>query len=205
MTRRVQVVPDAKALAAATAEEFIRAANASTGIFRVALSGGSTPKALYDLLADEKAPYRARVPWDRLHFFFGDERCVPPTHPDSNYGMAQEHLLSRVPVPPAHVHRMDGEMPDADKAADLYEEMIVAQFDALPRFDWIFLGIGPDGHTASIFPNTMAIVEKKKLVTAVWVEAKKSQRITLTFPVINMAKTVAFVVSGAEKAEWIYS
>lgn len=199
--RRVQILPDAQALAAAAAEEFIRAANGSTGIFRVALSGGMTPKTLYVLLADEKGPYRARVPWGRIHFYWSDERCVPPDHADSNYRMAQEAMLSHVPVPPDHVHRIEGELENADAAADRYEEAIVASFDALPRFDWIFLGMGADGHTASLFPGTMAVVEKKKLVTAVWIEAKRSQRVTLTFPVLNTAKTVAFLVAGADKAE----
>ena len=201
MTRRRLILDDAAALAAAAAEEFIRAASASTGVFRVALSGGTTPKILYELLADENAPYRARVPWDRLHFFWSDERCVPPDHPDSNYRMAYDAMLSRVPVPPAHVHRIDGELADAGEAAGRYEDLIVAQFDALPRFDWIFLGMGADGHTASLFPGTMAVVEKKKLVTDVWIESKKSHRVTLTFPVLNVAKTVAFLVAGADKAE----
>jgi 6-phosphogluconolactonase len=199
--RRLLILDDAAALAAAAAEEFIRAAGSSTGVFRVALSGGSTPRALYRLLADEKAAYRARVPWDRLHFFWSDERCVPPDHPDSNYRMAFDAMLSRVPVPPSHVHRIDGELADADESADRYEELIVAQFDALPRFDWIFLGMGADGHTASLFPGTMAVVETKKLVTSVWVAEKKSQRVTLTFPVLNVAKTLAFLVAGADKAE----
>ena len=199
--RRLLILPDAQSLAAAAAEEFIRASSGSTGVFRVALSGGTTPKALYELLADEKGPYRARVPWPRLHFFWSDERCVPPDHPDSNYRMAFEAMLSRVPVPPAHVHRIEGELEDAGEAAHRYEELIVNQFDALPRFDWIFLGMGADGHTASLFPGTMAVVEKKKLVTDVWIESKKSHRVSLTFPVLNMAKTVAFLVAGADKAE----
>jgi 6-phosphogluconolactonase len=196
-----RIVTDAAALPAAAAEEFTKAAEASTGPFRVALSGGSTPKALYALLADEKAPYRARLPWDRLHFFWGDERCVPPDHADSNYRMALEALLSKVPVPPAHVHRIEGELPNAETAADKYEDTLVREFDALPRFDWIFLGMGADGHTASLFPGTLAVTEKKKLVTSVWVPEKKTFRVTLTLPVLNAAKTVAFLVAGPDKAD----
>jgi 6-phosphogluconolactonase len=198
--RRLLILPDAASLAAAAAEAFVRAASGSTGIFRVALSGGTTPKTLYGLLAEEKGPYRARVPWERLHFFWSDERCVPPDHPDSNYRMAFEAMLGKVPVPPAQVHRVEGELPDAAEAANRYEELILASFDSLPRFDWIFLGMGPDGHTASLFPGTMAVAEKKKLVTDVWVAEKKSHRVTLTFPILNAAKTVAFLVAGADKA-----
>jgi 6-phosphogluconolactonase len=201
MTAARKVLADPAALAAAAAEEFCRAAESSTGPFRVALSGGSTPKALFALLADSSAPYRARVPWERLHFFWGDERCVPPDHADSNYRMAREAMLSKVPAPDANVHRIQGELPDFDKAADEYEEMILREFDALPRFDFVFLGLGPDGHTASLFPGTMAVVETKKLVTSVWVEEKKTHRITLTLPVLNAAKKIMFLVEGAEKAE----
>ena len=197
----MSVLSDAAALAAAAAEAFVAAAAASTGPFRVALSGGSTPPTLNGLLADESGPYRARVPWERLHFFWGDERCVPSDHHDSNYRMAFETLLSRVPVPAANIHRIEGELPDADAAAERYEETLLREFDSLPRFDWIFLGMGADGHTASLFPGSMAVVEKKKLVTAVRVEGKKMARVTLTLPVLNSAKTVAFLAAGAEKAE----
>lgn len=200
MNRRVEVLPDAAALAKAAAEEFTRAAEASKGPFRVALSGGQTPRTLNELLADEKGPYRARIPWDRLQFFWGDERCVPPDHADSNYRMALESLLSRVPVAPGQVHRVQGELPNADAAADLYEGELLRVFDGLPRFDWVFLGLGPDGHTASLFPGTLAVVETKKLVTAVWVEQKKSRRVTLTRPVLNSARKVCFLVAGTDKA-----
>ncbi len=199
--RRHLILPDASSLAAAAAEEFVRAAAESSGPFRLALSGGVTPKALYALLADAKAPYRARVPWERLHFFWSDERCVPPDSPDSNYRMAHEALLSRVPVPAANVHRIEGELASADEAADRYEEVLLREFDALPRFDWIFLGLGADGHTASLFPGTMAAVENKKLVAAAPAPDRKTRRATLTFPVLNAAKKAVFLVSGAEKAE----
>jgi 6-phosphogluconolactonase len=199
--RRVLILPDAAALAAAAAEEFARAASASTGIFRVALSGGSTPKTLYALLADEKAPYRARVPWGRLHFFWSDERCVPPGHPDSNYRMAFETLLSRVPVPSGHIHRIEGALADAEEAARWCEISLRVEFAGMPRFDWIFLGLGADGHTASLFPGTTAVAETKKLVTSVRVEEKKAHRVTFTLPLLNAAQTVAFVVAGADKAD----
>ena len=203
--RRLLILPDAAALATAAAEEFTRAAAASSGPFRVALSGGATPRTLYALLADEKAPYHARVPWERLHFFWSDERCVPPDHPDSNYRMASETLLSRVAAPSANVHRVAGELADADEAASRYEEEIRRDFASAvpgaPRFDWIFLGMGVDGHTASLFPGTTVVMETKKLVASVWVEEKKSHRVTFTLPLLNAAQNVAFVVSGAEKAE----
>ena len=193
MNRRL-ILPDPAALAAAAAEEFTRAASESWGPFRVALSGGSTPKALYALLAADKV----RVPWERVHVFWGDERCVPPDHADSNYRMARETLLSHVPVPAEHVHRIEAELPDA---AERYEETLLREFDSLPRFDWIFLGLGADGHTASVFPGTTAVAEQKKLVMSVRVEEKKANRITLTLPVLNAAKRVAFVVAGGDKAE----
>jgi 6-phosphogluconolactonase len=201
MSRRIHVLPDAAVLAAAAAGEFTRAAASSKGPFRVALSGGSTPKAFHALLADASGPYRARVPWDRVHFFWGDERCVPPDHPDSNYRMAMETLLSKVPVAPENIHRIPAELPDAAVAAEHYEETLLHEFDGLPRFDWIFLGMGPDGHTASLFPGTMAVVEQKKLVTSVWVEEKKTHRVTLTLPVLNASKNIAFVVAGPDKAD----
>ena len=200
MTAILRVLPDANTLALAAAGEFTRVASSSKGPFRMALSGGSSPKAVHALLCDEKKPFRARIPWERLHFFWGDERCVPPDHPDSNYRMALESLLSKVPVPPEHIFRIQAELPDADKAADLYEETLLREFDTLPRFDWIFLGMGPDGHTASLFPGTTAVEEQKKLVTSVWVP-EKGRRVTLTLPVLNAAKKAVFVVSGADKAE----
>ena len=199
--RRLLILPDAAALAAAAAEEFVRAASAATGPFRVALSGGSTPKALYALLRDEAAPYRARVPWERLHVFWGDERCVPPDSPDSNYGEARAALLSKTPIRPENVHRIPAELADADEAARRYEATLLREFGGPPRFDWIFLGMGADGHTASLFPGTPAVQETVKLVVAVWVAEKKSRRVTLTVPVLNAAARVAFLVAGADKAE----
>ena len=199
--RKIEIFPDTAALAAAAAEEFTRTIALSSGPFRVALSGGATPRSLYALLADEAAPYRARIPWDRLEFFWSDERCVPPTDKESNYKTADDTLLSRVPVRRERIHRIPAELPDAAQAAIMYEETLLKAFDGLPRFDWIFLGMGPDGHTASLFPNTMAVVEINKLVTSNYVEKLKAYRVTLTLPILNASKTVMFLVAGPDKAD----
>ena len=188
----------------AAAEEVLRAAThavAERGRFTIALSGGSTPRNMYTLIAANAA---TTLPWDRMFFFFGDERHVPPDDPESNYRMANEALLSKVPVPPANVFRIPAENPDADAAAEMYEQTL-RKFFALapgefPRFDLILLGIGPDGHTASLFPETAALQEKTRLVVANWVEKLNTSRITLTLPVLNHARCVAFLVSGIDKA-----
>lgn len=188
----------------AAAREFAALASAaleSRGGFVVALAGGSTPKALYSLLASQ---YAATIPWDKIYFFFGDERHVPPGHPESNYRMANETLLSHVPVRAENVFRVHAEESDADVAAQEYERTL-RKFFALPpgqfpRFDLILLGIGPDGHTASLFPGTTALTEKQRWVVANWVEKFKTHRITLTYPVINHAACVIFLSSGADKA-----
>jgi 6-phosphogluconolactonase len=188
----------------AAAEEVIRSATdavAQRGRFTIALSGGSTPKNLYTLIA---ANASATLPWAQMFFFFGDERHVGPGDPDSNYRMAKETLLSKIPLPPANIFPIPAENPDASKAADAYEQTL-RKFFALspgefPRFDLILLGLGPDGHTASLFPETAALQEKSRLVVANWVEKLKTNRITLTLPVLNAARCVAFLVSGTDKA-----
>jgi 6-phosphogluconolactonase len=188
----------------AAAEEFIRAATDAVtkrGRFTVALSGGSTPRNMYTLIA---ANASASLPWDRMFFFWGDERHVPPDDADSNYRMANEALLSKAPIPPANVFPVPAENPDAAAAAEAYEQTL-RKFFALasgefPRFDLILLGMGPDGHTASLFPETSALQEKSRLVVANWVEKLKTSRITLTLPVLNAARCVTFLVSGTEKA-----
>jgi 6-phosphogluconolactonase len=188
----------------AAADEVIRAATeavAQRGRFTIALSGGSTPKNLYILIA---ANASAALPWDQMFFFWGDERHVPPDDPDSNYGMAKDALLSKIPIPPANIFPIPAENPDANAAADAYEQTL-RKFFALapgefPRFDLILLGIGPDGHTASLFPETAALQEKSRLVVANWVEKLKTSRITVTLPVLNAARCVAFLVSGTDKA-----
>ena len=188
----------------AAAEEVIRAATeaiAERGRFTIALSGGSTPRNLYTLIA---ANASANLPWAQMFFFWGDERHVPPDDADSNYRMAQETLLSKVPVPPGNVFRIPAENPDATAAAEAYEQTL-RRFFALgpgevPRFDLILLGLGPDGHTASLFPETAALGETSRLVVANWVEKLNASRITFTLPVLNAARCVAFLVSGADKA-----
>jgi 6-phosphogluconolactonase len=188
----------------AAAEEVIRAATeavAQRGRFAIALSGGSTPKNLYTLIA---ANASANLPWDRMFFFWGDERHVPPDDPDSNYRMAKETLLSKVAIPPANIFRVPAENPDAAAAASAYEQTLRKFFTLtpgeFPRFDLILLGMGPDGHTASLFPDTAALHEKSRLVVANWVEKVNGSRITLTLPVLNAARCVAFLVSGTDKA-----
>jgi len=188
----------------AAAEEVVLAANqavAERGRFTLALSGGSTPKNLYTLLATNA---RSSLPWDRTFFFWSDERHVPPTDPDSNYRMAQEAMLARVPVPASNVLRIPAEMPDAAAAAEAYEQTLRTFFalepEQFPRFDLILLGLGPDGHTASLFPDTAALREKSRLVVANWVEKLKTSRITFTLPALNAARGVAFLVSGTDKA-----
>jgi 6-phosphogluconolactonase len=191
-------------LFAAAAEEVVRTANeavAQRARFTIVLSGGSTPKSLYNLLATNA---RTALPWDRMFFFWGDERHVPPTDPDSNYRMADETLLSKIPVPAGNVFRIKAENPDAAAVAEAYEQTILKFFQLksgeIPNFDLILLGMGPDGHTASLFPGTTALQEKSHLVVANWVEKMKTHRITLTLPVLNAARCVTFLVSGTDKA-----
>jgi 6-phosphogluconolactonase len=181
------------------------------GAFSVALAGGSTPRRLYSLLADAQEPFRARLPWDRMQFFWGDERCVPPDHADSNYRMATEAMLSRVPVPAENIHRMHGEDPDVAEAARAYSEELGQVLGGrphghsddtdMPRLDLVLLGMGPDGHTASLFPGSAALQERKRRVVENWVEKFKSNRITMTAPMLNQASLVIFLVQGSEKAE----
>ncbi len=188
----------------AAADEVIRTAKnsiAQRGRFTIALAGGSTPKNLYTLIA---ANASAALPWDQMYFFWGDERHVPPTSSESNYRMAHEALLSKVPIPPGNIFRIPAENPDAAAAAQAYEQTLrkffaVAPGD-FPRFDLILLGVGPDGHTASLFPDTAALQEKSRLVVANTVEKLETTRITLTLPVLNAAREVAFLVSGTDKA-----
>ena len=174
-------------------------------LFTVALAGGSTPKNLYRLLASHEEPFREKLPWESIHFFWGDERHVPPDHHDSNFRMAWEALLSKVPVPSENIHRIKGENAVAANAADEYEAKLRQIFDLTeghaPRFDLILLGIGSDAHTASIFPGSPVIKEKKRLVAAPWVESLQASRITLTPPVLNNAAAVIFLVTGGEKAK----
>ena len=198
----IVVFDDPEQVAEAAADRFVQIASQAVdakGRFSVALAGGSTPKRVYELLASDE--YRNRVDWPKAHIFFGDERCVPPDHNDSNYRMAAATLLSRVPVPVENVHRITGEG-DAVANARLYEDELRAYFDheEWPEFDLVMLGMGDDGHTASLFPETTALKETSAWVTSNWVEKFKVFRITLTAPAINHAAHVMFLVTGAGKA-----
>ncbi|MEM7394782.1 MAG: 6-phosphogluconolactonase [Verrucomicrobiota bacterium] len=178
---------------------------AENGRFTVALSGGSTPKRMYDDLAQRGEHHDLLR---KIDVFWGDERHVPPDHPDSNFGAAKQHFLDRLDIPDERVHRIPAEEADADRAAERYERTLIDFFQLgpkqVPRFDLIFLGMGPDGHTASIFPGTTAVQEADALVTAPWVEKFDTHRITLTWPVINNAKRVIFLVTGGDKAETLH-
>lgn len=199
-----EIHADPPALFRAAGEKFAQIANDAVkkqGAFFVGLAGGTTPRGFYLLLAQEG--WRARVPWLQTHIFFGDERCVPPDHPDSNYRMAREALIERINVPEGNVHRMFGE-DEPHAAAAAYEAEITRAFAQSgikqPVCDLILLGIGPDGHTASLFPDTAALLEQKKLVMANYVEKFNSFRLTMTLPMLNRARNVLFLVSGEGKA-----
>jgi 6-phosphogluconolactonase len=170
--------------------------------FSIALSGGNTPADLYRRLAAPPAVERVR--WPAVQVFFGDERCVPPGDPESNYGMVRRTLLAGAPVPAENVHRMAGELPPGVAAA-MYEDELRNAFrlphDALPRFDLILLGMGPDGHTASLFPHTAALVERQRIVVANRVPQLNTDRLTLTLSVLNHARQVMFLVAGGDKAD----
>jgi len=199
---QLEIFPDAASLALAAAEHIITLAHAAMSGhegFSIALSGGSTPKTLYELLATPA--YAERIDWSRVHVFWGDERCVPPDDVESCYRMAWEALLDHVPVPPANIHRIQGEIPP-EEAATKYERLLHHFFgDQSPRFDLILLGMGDDGHTASLFPGTKALSEEKRWVIENYVEAKQMWRVTLTKNAINAAANVIFLISGAGKAE----
>jgi len=202
----VRSSPDIAGTTRATAEFFtstILEAVKARGSARVAISGGSTPKAVFELLANPAEPFAARVPWQQLQLFWVDERCVPPTHEESNFGMTKAALLDHVPLPAANVHRMEGEL-DPEEAASRYESEIRNTFRLegaeTPTFDLILLGIGPDGHTASLFPHTDGLHEMARIVMANHVPQKDTWRITLTLPVITQGRKVAFLIEGAEKA-----
>jgi len=213
--RSIEILEDKEAVTrAAAAAVTARAATSvgARGVFTVALSGGSTPRDLFSLLADANEPFRVRLPWEKIHFFWGDERHVPPDHPDSNYRMAREAMLDPVSVPEKNVHRIHGENPDAAAAAAEYEAELrtffhleAGEVGARPRFDLVLLGIGPEGHTASLFPGSPALHEREHWVAAPWVEKFQTFRITLTPPVLNRAAAVLFLVTGEEKADALHA
>jgi 6-phosphogluconolactonase len=207
-TNNLRIVDDAASLFHAAAEDFTNRVEftlKSSDRFTVALSGGSTPKGLFSLLASS---YRERLPWNKIFFFWGDERHVPPDSSESNYRMANEALLSKVPIPASNIFRVRAEDPDANRAAAQYEQTLRDFFHpaagSFPQFDLILLGLGPDGHCASLFPGTAALQEKSRLVVANWVDKFKTFRITFTVPLINQAKAVEFLVGGADKSAALY-
>jgi len=202
----VVILTDADSLTRRAADEFLRSALAAVrerGWFTVALAGGSTPRALYSHLADDPA-LCAKVPWEKIHFFFGDERHVPPDHADSNFHMANEALFSKGLVKPEQITRIKGEYPDAEKAALEYEHALRAYFKLsegeYPRFDLVLLGMGEEGHTLSLFPGTQALHAAHRIVVRNWVGKFFTERITLTAPAANRASRIIFSVTRADKA-----
>lgn len=221
----IVILPDRAALARAAARRFVTLACEaieSRGRFAVALAGGSTPRDLYALLATPE--FATQVDWTRVHFFWGDERAVPPDHPDSNYRMAQETWLSKIPVSPQNIHRIRAEL-SPDVAAREYENTLrlffnldadehrqaqiknnsprSSTFIRVPTFDLIILGLGADGHTASLFPHTPILDETERWVAAVFVEKLGTYRITLTVPIINAAQNIWWLVAGTDKADTV--
>lgn len=204
MNKNIHVYPNKEKLVAATAEivtDCIEQAIQQNGLCNMALSGGNTPGGVFSILAS--SPYRDRVDWSRLYLFWGDERMVPPEHQDSNFRMVRETLLDHVEIPSENVHRMRGEIAPEEAAAE-YEELLHNHFKgSLPCFDLILLGLGEDGHTASLFPETDAVEECEKHVVAVFVPKLSAWRVTLTLPVLNAARKVLFLVSGKSKSEMV--
>jgi 6-phosphogluconolactonase len=195
----LKIFPTADAVAHALADLFVdvgEAAMADRGSFRVALSGGNTPRAAYELLGAETTA--EQLSWSDVFIYFGDERCVPPGDEQSNYRMAEKTLLDAVPIPPANVHRIRGEIDPATAAAD-YAQILRTDLGDPPHFDLVLLGLGPDGHTASLFPGTPPDTDDDALVRAVYSESQAMWRVTVTPKVINAAHTVAFAVEGVEK------
>jgi 6-phosphogluconolactonase len=202
----VEILEDAAAVAREGAVRFValaRKAVAERGAFHVSLSGGKTPAQLFRVLAEDQ--FRAAVDWNRTHLYWSDERSVPPDHADSNYGLASRELLSRIAVPPGNIHRMESERTDADRAAQEYEDLLRENLPANPQgfpiFDLIYLGMGGDGHTASLFPGSVALGETRRAVVSQNVESMRTRRMTFTFPLLNAARTVIFLITGADKAE----
>jgi 6-phosphogluconolactonase len=197
----MHVYRDGPAVARALADFFVANAGlamAERGAFRVALSGGNTPRATYQLLGQE--PLRNEISWSDVFIYFGDERCVPPTDEQSNYRMVQRTLLELVPIPPANVHRIRGEI-DPGLAANEYGSILRADMGDAPHFDLMLLGLGEDGHTASLFPVPAPDTEDEALVRAVYSDSQIMWRVTMTPKVINMSRSIVFAVEGAEKAQ----
>jgi 6-phosphogluconolactonase len=204
MDAEIIIVPDAPALARRAAQRFTGLADQALelrGRFIAALSGGSTPGALYRLLAAE--PYRSQISWEQVHLFWADERCVPPDDPGSNYRLAYESLIGHTPIPLENVHRVRGEL-EPQLAAQAYDRELQDFFcGPQPHFDLVLLGLGSDGHTASLFPSSEALEETERLAVAVtaFYDDRPARRVTLTLPALNAARHVLFLVSGGDKAE----
>lgn len=200
----LKVFADPMEVARAAARYFVEQCRESVARyngFAVALSGGSTPKLLYHLLADPNEPFSKEIAWNKTHFFFTDERNVPPDHADSNYRMVYEAMFSHAPIPKQNIHRILGEKSKAEEAAQDYEIELRGFFgEAIPAFDLVLLGLGEDGHTASLFPHSPSLKETQRLVVAPYVEKLNAYRISLTLPVLNNAKATMFLVTGASKA-----
>ncbi len=204
----IAIYPDIDTLSHEAAQYIVRIASESIvtrGRFTIALSGGTTPRTLYGLLGSE--PYRGQIDWALVDIFWSDERCVPPDSPDSNYHMAQEVLLSRIPIPAQQVHRMPADQPDRDAASQAYAEEMQRTFgtNGIPSFDLIQLGMGPEGHTASLFPHQASLHEQQRLVIPVSVPKPPPDRLTFTPPVLNAARNVLFLVTGADKADALHA
>lgn len=206
MEREIRILADGAAIAKRAAQEFVQAAAPAVrekGSFNVALAGGSTPKALYSLLVNDPT-LRSQVPWDKMHLFFGDERHVPPDHPDSNFRMATEAMIAKSPMKPEQVTRIKGEYPDAGQAALEYEKALREYFKLkngeYPRFDLVLVGMGNEGHTLSLFPGTKALHADGRIAVRNWVGKLYADRITLTAPAASNAARVIFMATGADKA-----
>lgn len=204
MNQHLHVFASRPELNRGVAEAVVRLAQQSVtahGAFHIALAGGSTPRDIYAYLAQE--PLREAMPWPKVHVYFGDERTVPPHHEQSNFGMAHAALLSRVPIPAQQIHRMQGEDSDPQTAAVRYEQTLRSHLPSVnrwPRLDLVLLGVGTDGHIASLFPDTKALHVMNRAVTAVHVAKLNTWRITVTFPVLNHAKEIFVIAAGEEKA-----
>ena len=195
-----KILADAQSLIEAATQQFIlsaRTAIAKREVFYVALAGGSTPKGLYQKLAS--SPYLEQIDWARVHLFFGDERCVLPTHDDSNFKMAREAMIDHLPIPQQNVHRMPTEEASAAEVAIRYEDTMKEVLQDQP-FDLVLLGLGPDGHIASLFPDTPALDVTETMATSVYVEKFESWRVTMTYPTINAARQVIVFIAGEAKA-----
>lgn len=197
---KIRVMPDAPAVAQAAAERVIEAARSAidaAGAFHLALSGGSTPRALYELLSAEENV--GRIEWGKVHVYFADERCVSPTHADSNFRLASDTLLDVVPIPPGNIHRMKGEI-DPETAATEYGRMLKETFGDEGGLDLAILGVGEDGHTASLFPGTPSLAEAHHRCLATFVEKLNAWRITMTAPFLNRSREVLVLATGEKKA-----